>query len=76
MSPPRGFCVRAANMNDALLWLSIERPGGKSEVGFWLSAYGLPEAQVKSFEQRWLAALEKIFSAGESRGLHGPQGAQ
>lgn len=63
MSPPRGFCLRVANMNDALLWLSIERPGGKSEVGFWLSAYDVPAPRVEEFERRWLAALEKVFPA-------------
>lgn len=63
MLPPRGFCLRLANWNNALLWLSLEGTGKKTEVGFWLSAYGVPEKSVQEFEQRWLTALEKTFAA-------------
>ena len=63
MRPPRGFCLRLANWNDALLWLSLEGSGNKTEVGFWLSAYSVPESDVQQFEQRWCDALEKVFPA-------------
>lgn len=63
ISPPRGFCLRLSNWNNALLWLSLEGGADKAEVGFWLSAYAVPEARVKAFEQRWLAALERLFPA-------------
>lgn len=63
MHPPRGFCLRLKNWNDALLWLSLEGSGDKTEVGFWLSAYDVPENSVQEFEERWRAALEKVFPA-------------
>lgn len=63
MLPPRGFCLRLSNWNDALLWLSLEGSGEKTEVGFWLSAYDVPENSVREFEQRWLAGLEKTFAS-------------
>jgi uncharacterized protein YndB with AHSA1/START domain len=61
MAPPRGFCLMVENLNEALLWLSIEGSGGHHEAGLWLSAYGLPQSEVDGFEQRWSAALEKLF---------------
>lgn len=61
MRPPRGFCLRLQNWNEALLWLSLEGSGEKTEVGFWLSAYGVPEKSVQEFEQRWCAALDRVF---------------
>jgi uncharacterized protein YndB with AHSA1/START domain len=61
IAPPRGFCLRIENLNEALLWLSIEGSGGHHEVGLWLSAYGLPQSEVDGFGQRWSAALEKLF---------------
>jgi len=71
--PPRGFCLRLDDFasssvtpgqrgNPALLWLSIEGGGPKCEVGFWLSAYGVPQADVDSFGARWQAALDTAFS--------------
>jgi uncharacterized protein YndB with AHSA1/START domain len=70
--PPRGFCLRlddfasgaatpARHGNPALLWLSIEGAGAKCEVGFWLSAYSVPRADVDAFGARWQAALEKAL---------------
>lgn len=64
MLSPRGFCVRVQNLNDALLWLSIENPGGKSEVGFWLSAYGVPQEKVTEFGKQWAHMLEHVFPQG------------
>ncbi len=70
--PPRGFCLRLDDVasggatperrgNPALLWLSLEGGGAKCEVGFWLSAYGVPRAEVTAFAARWQAALDKAF---------------
>jgi uncharacterized protein YndB with AHSA1/START domain len=61
MLPPRGFCLRLANWNDALLWLSLEGSGEKTEVGIWLSAYDVARADVQAFEHRWLGVLGKAF---------------
>jgi len=60
--PPRGFCVTVDSLNDALLWLSLEGSTGQLEAQLWLSAYGLPAAQVEAFEARWKNRLEEIFA--------------
>jgi uncharacterized protein YndB with AHSA1/START domain len=68
--PPKGFCIRATQHNGSLLWLSLEGGAAKCEVGFWLSTYGVPADALAAFEQRWIAALEQAFPAGESLLLH------
>jgi uncharacterized protein YndB with AHSA1/START domain len=60
---PRGFCLRVAEWNDALLWATIEGPSGELEVQLWLSAFGLPAAVVAEWEQVWRRKLEQIFSS-------------
>lgn len=59
--PPRGFCVSVAQLNHALLWLTIEGAPGQHEVQLWLSAYSLPAAQLGEFEQKWRAVLERLL---------------
>jgi len=59
--PPRGFCISIANLNDALLWLTIEGAPGEHDVQLWLSAYGLPQPDVEAFKTRWAEVLEKIL---------------
>jgi hypothetical protein len=60
--PPRGFCISIRQLNDALLWLTIEGVPGQHEVQLWLSAYNLPQAKVAAFEKEWGAALEQILA--------------
>jgi uncharacterized protein YndB with AHSA1/START domain len=60
--PPRGFCFSVRELGEALVWLSIEGAPGKHEVQLWLSAYGLPQADVDAFGAKWAAVLGRIFS--------------
>jgi uncharacterized protein YndB with AHSA1/START domain len=60
--PPRGFCVSIRQLNDALLWLTIEGGPGQHEVQLWLSAYNLPQAKVAAFEKDWAHVLERVFA--------------
>jgi hypothetical protein len=46
----RGFCFSIKELNDALFWLTIEGAPGQIEAQIWLSAFSLPESQVKQFE--------------------------
>jgi len=62
VAPPRGFCVSVEQLNDALLWLTIEGAPGNLDVQLWLSAYGAQSSDVKAFEDRWGAQLERILS--------------
>jgi len=61
--PPRGFCISVRELNDALLWLTIEGSGAEHEVQLWFSAYGVPQTKVESFEKQWAGVLGRIFSA-------------
>ncbi|HKM90270.1 MAG TPA: SRPBCC domain-containing protein [Candidatus Acidoferrales bacterium] len=62
--PPRGFCIGVRELNDALVWLTIEGTGGEHDVQLWLSSYGVPQAKVESFEREWGGVLGRIFGAG------------
>jgi len=67
--PLRGFCISVRELNDALLWLTIEGSPGKIEVQAWLSAFGLPQPEVDKFAAVWEARLKQIFSnEGEIHG--------
>lgn len=58
---PRGFCLSVRELNDALLWLTIEGVPGSIEVQAWLSAFGLQPSQVEAFEKNWKQRLREIF---------------
>jgi hypothetical protein len=58
---PRGFCLTAHDLNDALLWLTIEGSPGQIEVQVWLSAFSLPLSQVEAFGKKWERRLQEIF---------------
>lgn len=60
--PPRGFCLSVRQLNDALLWLTIEGIAGQHDVQLWLSAYNLPQAKVDAFEKDWGAVLERCVA--------------
>jgi uncharacterized protein YndB with AHSA1/START domain len=57
----RGFCITVRELNDALLWLTIEGAPGSIEVQAWLSAFGVEPAQVSAFERKWEERLREIF---------------
>lgn len=61
VSEPRGFCVTIRELNDALLWLTIEGVPGKIEVQAWLSAFSVAPAQVEGFGKKWQQRLQEIF---------------
>jgi hypothetical protein len=57
-----GFCITIRELNEALLWLTIEGLPGKIEVQAWLSAFGLPEAQLEAFRANWEKHLHQLFA--------------
>ena len=59
---PRGFCLSVRELNDALFWLTLEGPAPDLDVQIWLSAFGLPQQTLQSFESKWSARLKEIFS--------------
>ena len=63
--PPRSLCATVENLNDALLWLHLEKSEAGFEIWLWLSVYGMPPAEAKSLEARWQAQLQRLFPEGE-----------
>lgn len=63
LDPPRNFVATAVNLNDALLRVRLEDLNGQKQAHLWLSAYGLPREDVRSFQERWQRDLERLFSA-------------
>ena len=59
---PRGFCVSVRQLNDALLWLTIEGVPGRHEAQLWLSAYNLPQGKIAAFEKEWAGVLERVLA--------------
>ncbi|MGB9463727.1 MAG: SRPBCC domain-containing protein [Candidatus Acidiferrum sp.] len=57
----RGFCLTIRELNDALLWFTIEGSPGKIEVQAWFSAFALDPSQVESFGKKWQQRLQEIF---------------
>ncbi len=60
--PPKAFSGTAENLNNALFRVHCESSGlEKPEAWVWLAAYGLPEAEVRAFQNRWRDLLTEIF---------------
>lgn len=59
--PLRGFCVTVRELNDALLWFTIEGSPGKIEVQAWLSAFGVSQSGLDQFKSSWEAQLKKVY---------------
>jgi uncharacterized protein YndB with AHSA1/START domain len=64
--PGKQFSGTVANMNDALLRVELEYVARNRDVTVWLSAYGLPEADVRAFHDRWQGAINSQFTLSSS----------
>lgn len=64
-APPRLFVATVDGMNDALLRMELWGAPPAAEVTIWLSAYGVPAAEVEALEAAWQASLENVL-AGSS----------
>jgi hypothetical protein len=60
--PPTDFVATVEKLNHAVLRVKVEQYGGQRTASIWLSAYGLPAAQVTDFETRANALLQKAFT--------------
>jgi hypothetical protein len=49
------------DLNEALLWLTIEGSPGQIEVQVWLSAFSLLLSQVQAFGKKSERRLQEIF---------------
>jgi uncharacterized protein YndB with AHSA1/START domain len=60
--PSRGFCLSVKELNDALLWVTIEGAPGNLEAQVWLSAYAIPQARVDEFSKHGAELLNRLFA--------------
>jgi uncharacterized protein YndB with AHSA1/START domain len=60
-SPPWGFSGTAENLGGALFRIQNMDYYGIREISLWLSAYGLPAAQVEEIRARWEELLRRLF---------------
>lgn len=61
LGPPKDFCGTVESLNNALLRVHLEDCLGQPEAWLWLSTWGLPQAEVDAFRQRWQTLLDSLF---------------
>ncbi|MBI1984426.1 MAG: SRPBCC domain-containing protein [Acidobacteria bacterium] len=61
--PPHAFSGTVEGMNNALFFVLIDKCRGP-EVWAWLATYGVPQAEVNAFRDRWSRLLANLFSTG------------
>jgi uncharacterized protein YndB with AHSA1/START domain len=58
---PGRFRATVENMNNAFFAVMIEKCGGPTAAGLWLSTFGVPQAEADAFRDRWMRVLESLF---------------
>ncbi len=61
MQKPRGICLRVAEWNDALFWLTLEGNEGKIDAQNWISTFGLPLIRVEQLNEEWSGRSKNLF---------------
>ncbi len=61
--PPRQLVVEVDGWNDALTRVTLFCPDQMGSLTAWLSAYDVPEADVRALERDWQASLTRLFPA-------------
>jgi uncharacterized protein YndB with AHSA1/START domain len=59
---PRGMCLRVAEWNEALLWVTLEGKDGKLDAQVWISTFGLPQSRVDELNNVWGERLKSVFA--------------
>lgn len=59
--PGKQFSGTVRNLRNALLRVEIEHVANNRDVTVWLSTYGVPEADVRAFGDRWTALLKRLL---------------
>lgn len=62
LNSPLDFMATVDNRQEAILRVKIEQYQGIREADVWLSGYGLSEAEIKDFEERWAEKLEELLN--------------
>jgi uncharacterized protein YndB with AHSA1/START domain len=61
-TPPKQFAGTVETRNDSLLRVKLDPAAGGGDATVWLSTYGVPQADVDSFQKRWSDVLQQVFS--------------
>ena len=62
--PPTDFAATVENLDDSLLRAGIEDCFDPPVAAVWLSAWRLPEADVRAFELSWNEQLARLYPGG------------
>lgn len=60
-NPPKDLAGTVGSLNDAALWVALEKSGETVHLDMTLSAFGVAEAPVRAVERRWQAMLDHLF---------------
>ena len=60
-TPPRQFVGALNGWNDALLRVTLFCPDQMGSATVWLSAYGVPEADLRALERTWQQSLARVL---------------
>jgi hypothetical protein len=69
--PLRGFCLGVGELNNALLWVTIEGPREKISAQIWLSAFDVDEDRLNAVEKNGRGAGPKFSAKRRNHGLSG-----
>ena len=58
----RGYCISAAELKDALFWVTIEGAPGAVEAQVWISTFSLPQDEVDGLQRTWQARLASLLA--------------
>jgi uncharacterized protein YndB with AHSA1/START domain len=61
------FSATVANMNEGILRVELEHVRKNRDVTVWLSTYGMPDADVKAFGERWERVLRDVLAPNGAR---------
>ncbi len=60
--PLRGICLSIRELNDALLWFTIEGTPGKIDAQIWLSAWGVGESRLDAVRDKLAIRLREALA--------------
>lgn len=56
------FSGTVANMNSGILRVELEHVGKNRDITVWLSTYGIAEAEVTAFQERWEGVIGRLLT--------------
>lgn len=60
-NPPKDLACTVESLNNAALWIALEKSGDTVHLDMTLSAYAVAPERVRAVEERWQAMLDRLF---------------